>query len=266
MIVVTGATGNVGRPLVQALAGERVTAVSRRQAELPAGVRHVQADLTDPQSLTPALAGAEAIFLLNSPGFHTPGDLAKVVDLAREHGVGRAVLLSSQGAGTGRHSPALEEVVTTSGLDWTILRPGGFHTNALQWARGGRYAAPFADVALPSIDPADIAAVAAVVLRSPEHAGQTYELTGPAPISPREQAAAIADAIGGEFPFVELTREEAKAALTQHMPEPVAEATLVILGTPLPAEQKVSADVPRLLGRPAVSFADWARRNVVAFR
>lgn len=268
MIVVTGATGNVGRPLVRALAsaGEQVTAVSRRAAEVPAGVRHVQADLTDPQSVTPALAGADAVFLLNSPGFHAPGDLEKVVDLAREHGIGRAVLLSSQGAGTGRHSPALEEVVTRSGLAWTLLRPGGFHSNALQWVQDGTYAAPFADVALPTIDPDDIAAVAAVVLRSPGHAGRTYELTGPAPISPRAQAAAIAAALGAELPFAELTRAEAKAAMVRYMPEPVAEATLVILGTPFPAEQRVSPDVPRLLGRPATTFADWAKRNVMAFR
>jgi uncharacterized protein YbjT (DUF2867 family) len=268
MIVVTGATGNVGSPLVRALAeaGEQVTAVSRRAAEVPAGVRHVQADLTDPQSLTPALAGADVVFLLNSAGFHTPGDLEKVVAAIREQGIGRVVLLSSQGVGTGRHSPALEEVVQRSGLDWTILRPGGFHSNALQWIHGGTYAAPFADVALPSIDPADIAAVAAVVLRSPDHIGQTYELTGPALISPREQAAAIAGALGTEFPFVELTAAQAKEGMVRHMPEPVADATLVILSTPWPAEQRVGEDVSRLLGRPAAPFADWSRRNVAAFR
>jgi uncharacterized protein YbjT (DUF2867 family) len=261
MIVVTGATGNVGRPLVRLLAaaGERVTAVSRRPAEVPAGVRHVLADLTDAQGLAPALDGAEVVFLLNSPGFHTPDDQRKVVDVVRSHGVGRVVLLSSQGVGTGRHPAVLEEVVRESGLDWTILRPGAFHSNALQWIHGGTFAAPFADVALPSIDPADIAEVAAGVLRSADRSGQVHELTGPAPVSPREQAAAVG------LPFVELTATQAKEAMLHHMPEPVADATLAILGAPTPEEQRVSEEVPRLLGRPAASFAEWARRNVAKF-
>src|SRR5262245_24103374 len=125
MIVVTGATGNVGRPLVRALAeaGEQVTSVSRHAAAL--GVRHVEADLTDPASLAPAVDGARAVFLLTSAELHATGDLGEVMDVLRDKGIGRVVLLSSQGVGSGRHSPALEEAVTSSGLDWTILRAGG---------------------------------------------------------------------------------------------------------------------------------------------
>jgi uncharacterized protein YbjT (DUF2867 family) len=271
MIVVTGATGNVGRPLVRLLveAGEEVTAVSRREGEVPAGVRHVLADLTDPHSLTPALEGADTVFLLTSGDFHATGDLGKVVDVLRDNGIGRVVLLSSQGVGTGRHAPALEEAVTGAQLDWTILRPSGFYSNAMQWADAVRttrtIAAPFADVALPAIDPDDIAAVAAAVLRTPGHSGQTYELTGPVPVSPREQATAIGDALGEPVRFVELTHAEAKEFMLRFMPEPVADSTLSILGTPLPEEQRVSPDVRRLLDRPAHTFAEWARRNIAAF-
>lgn len=269
MIVVTGATGNVGRPLVRMLveAGEEVTAVSRREGEVPAGVRHVLADLTDPHTLTPALDGADAVFLLTSGDFHATGDLGKVVDVLRDNGIGRVVLLSSQGVGTGRHAPTLEEAVTE--LDWTILRPSGFYSNAMQWADAVRttrtIAAPFADVALPAIDPADIAAVAATVLRTPGHSGQTYELTGPAPVSPREQAAAIGDALGEPVRFVELTHAEAKELMLRFMPELVADSTLSILGTPLPQEQRVSPDVQRLLNRPARPFTEWAKQNIAAF-
>jgi uncharacterized protein YbjT (DUF2867 family) len=210
------------------------------------------------------------VFLLTSGEFHAGGDLGKVVDVVRDAGVGRVVLLSSQGVGSGRHSPALEEAVMDSGLDWTILRGGGFHSNALQWAESVRssrtVAAPFPDVALPTVDPADLAAVAAIVLRTSGHSGQTYELNGPAPVTPREQAAAIGDAIGEPVRFVELTRAQAREALLRFMPEPVADATLGALGEPTPAERQVSADVPRLLGRSARTFGEWAKRNMAAFQ
>jgi uncharacterized protein YbjT (DUF2867 family) len=126
--------------------------------------------------------------------------------------------------------------------------------------------APFADVALPVIDPADIADVAAVVLRDDRHAGRTYELTGPAPISPRQRAEAIGAALGEPVRYVELSREEAKAQMLQFMPEPVADSTLAILGEPTAVEQRVSPDVERLLGRPARTYSDWVARHVAAFR
>jgi uncharacterized protein YbjT (DUF2867 family) len=269
MIVVTGATGNVGRPLVAALAEARedVTAVSRgiAAADVPAGVRVHRADLSDPRELEPALDGAAALFLLTTGAFDPA-----VLELARAAGVGRVVLLSSQGVGTGRHPADLEEAVIRSGLDWTVLRPGGFHSNTLMWAGSVRtqrvVAAPFGDVALPTIDPADIAAVAAAALREPGHAGRTYTLTGPEAVSPRQQAAAIAAALGEPVRFVEQTRAEAKAQLVAFMPEPMADHTLDILGTPTPAEQRVSPDVARVLGRAPGSYAEWAARNVAAFR
>ncbi|MGW6911660.1 NAD(P)H-binding protein [Streptomyces sp. NPDC054940] len=277
MIVVTGATGNVGRPLVRALvdAGERVTAVSRRISarDVPAGTgtRHHQADLAEPGSLAPALDGAEALFLLTSGDFMAAGgDLGAVLDVVRDSGVRRVVLLSSQGVGTGDHPPVLEDAVRASGLEWTMLRPGGFHSNTLQWAdliRARReVAAPFGDVALPTVDPADIAEVAAVALREPGHDGAVYELTGPAALSPRQQTAAIEEALGEAVRFVELTRAEARERMLGFMLEPVVESTLDLLGAPPAALRRVSPDVERVLGRPARSFAEWAGRHVEAFK
>ncbi|MFI6009268.1 NAD(P)H-binding protein [Streptomyces sp. NPDC051243] len=275
MIVVTGATGNVGRPLVRALveAGEQVTAVSRRISarDVPAGTRHHQADLTDPERLAPALDGAKALFLLTSGEFlASGGDLTAVLDAVRGSGIRRVVLLSSQGVGTGDHPPVLEDAVKASGLEWTMLRPGGFHSNALQWAdmiRARReVAAPFGDVGLPTVDPADIAEVAAQALREPGHDGEVYELTGPAPVSPRQQTAAIEAALGEAVRFVELTRAEARERMLGFMPEPVVESTLDMLGAPSDALRRVSPDVERVLGRPARSFAEWAGRSVGAFK
>ncbi|MEU6847583.1 NAD(P)H-binding protein [Streptomyces sp. NPDC046716] len=281
-ITVTGATGNVGQPLLQALAASgraRVTAVSRREpaAPLPEGTGHRAADLTRPETLGPAFDGAEALFLHDSGAdAHRIGP-HDIVGAAKAGGVRRIVLLSSQGVETrpdsashGGVARALEDAVRGAGLDWTVLRPGGFASNAWAWAESVRLrrtvAAPFGDVGLPVIDPADIAEVAAAALLSEAHAGRTYVLTGPAPTTPRERAAAIGAALGEPVRFVEQTRAEARAEMLAFLPEPVVETTLDILGAPNAAEQRVGPDVERVLGRPARTFAQWAERNAAAFR
>ncbi|OXM48433.1 NmrA family transcriptional regulator [Amycolatopsis thailandensis] len=272
MIVVTGATGNVGRRLVETLAaeGEEVTAVSRRisPADVPAGVWTVQADLAKADGLKEVFAGADRVFLLTSGEFMAAGgDVAEVVAAAGEAAI---VLLSSQGVGSGRHASVFEEAVKASSPEWTVLRPGGFASNAFQWAPAIRddrvVAAPFGDVALPVIDPADIADVAAAVLRGSGHHGRTYVLTGPEPVSPRQQAAALGDALGEPVRFAELSEDEARAAMSEFMPPVVVEATLAILGRPTEDERRVSPDVERLLGRPGRTFAEWAARNAAAFK
>ncbi len=273
VIVVTGATGNVGRTLVRMLigAGERVTAVARRitEADVPQGVRVVAADLGDVEGLRPALDGAEAVFLLVAGE-----DPQGIVEAAKSAGVRRLVLLSSQGVGTRpevyAHAGRFEAAVRGSGLAWTILRSGGMASNALAWAEPVRLhrtaAAPFGDVGLPFIDPDDVAAVGAAALREQGHDGATYNLTGPAPVTPRERAAALAEALGEPVRFVEQSREEAHAQMAQFMPLPVVEGTLAILGEPTPEERRVSPDVERTLGRPAHGFREWAARNAAAFR
>lgn len=273
MIVITGATGNVGGELVRLLAaaGGQVTAVSRRAPEraLPGGVRHHRADLADPESLRPALAGADALFLLVAG--EDPG---AVLGVAAESGVRRVVLLSSQGVGTRpeqyRHPAAFEDAVRRSGFEWTILRSGGLGSNAFAWAESIRThrtaAAPFGDVGLPTVDPADVAEVAAVVLRADGHAGRTYELTGPERVTPRERAEAIAGAIGEPVRFVEQSAAQARAQMLTFMPEPAVEGTLSILGAPVAAEVAVSPAVERILGRAPRPFAAWADRAAPAFR
>ncbi|MFI5687086.1 SDR family oxidoreductase [Streptomyces sp. NPDC051636] len=279
MIVVTGATGNVGRTLVRLLAeagegtGERVTGVARRitEADVPPGVRAVAADLGEAESLRPALEGARALFLLVAGE-----DPEGIVGAAKAAGVRGLVLLSSLGAGTRpqvyAHAARFEAAVRESGLQWTILRSGGLASNAFAWAEPVRRhrtaAAPFADVGLPFVDPDDVAAVGAAVLRSegPVHAGATYTLTGPAPTTPRERAAAIAEALGEPVRFVEQTREEAEAQMAAFMPLPVVRGTLAVLGDPTPEERQVRPDVERVLGRAPRTFAEWAVRNAGAFR
>ncbi|MEV4997951.1 SDR family oxidoreductase [Streptomyces niveus] len=279
MIVVTGATGNIGRPLTQALAeaGEQVTAVSRHTAAVPDGVRHVVADLAEPAGLRPALDGAKALFLLLSGDLHATGAApADIIGEAASAGVRRVVLLSTLGVVTRPFGQtrmamrALEDTLRESGLEWAILRPGGFASNALWWAESVRarqvVAAPFGDTGVPVIDPADIAAVAAACLLEDRHTGGAYELTGPEVITPRRQTEAIAAALGTPVRFHQLTREEAKAAMSRSMPAELADDTLDILGSPSPAESRVSPDVERILGRAPRPFPDWAARHVAAFR
>ncbi|MFE2136528.1 NAD(P)H-binding protein [Streptomyces sp. NPDC059466] len=280
MIVVTGATGNVGRPLIEALteAGEQVVAVSRRPLPSPAeGVRHAQADLGNARSMRPVLEGADAFFILLAGELLGHGEAAtELLTAAADAGVKRVVLLSSQinatrpGVASHGRLREFEEAVRGSGLDFTILRAGGFASNAFAWAESVRadrtVFAPFGDVALPVVDPADIAAAAAVVLREDGHAGRTYELTGPEAITPRRQAEVIAEATGDEVTFVELTREAAHAHMAQFMPEEVIPGTLDILGEPLSAEQRVSPDVERILSRPATPFSGWVARSLPAFK
>ena len=280
MIVVTGATGNVGRPLVRALAaaGEQVTAVSRGIPGTPApeGVRNRQADLNDAESLRPLLDGADALFLHDGGGGVRGFSVSDILDAAKAGGVGRVVLLSSQGVGTRPESAshgvvgrAREDEVRQSGLEWTILRAGGFDSNAFAWAGSVRtrrtVSAPFGDIGLPTVDPDDIAEVAAAVLRGQGHDGRVYELTGPAVSTPRQKAGVIGAALGEPVRFVEQSADEARAQMLQFIPEPVVETTLEILGAPTAAELRISPDIERILGRPARTFAVWAERNIAAF-
>ncbi|MEU5915344.1 NAD(P)H-binding protein [Streptomyces sp. NPDC047141] len=277
MIVVTGATGNVGRTLVELLAaaGEDVTAVSRRPAEgLPAGVAHRRGDLADVDGLKSVFDGAEAVYLLVA-GLGEELRPREIVAAAVTCGVRRIVLQSSQVVGTRTGSAsheilrAFETAVRESGVAWTVLRPGGFASNAFLWAdpvRSARtVAAPFADVALPVVDPADIAEVAAAALRDPAHAGRTYVLTGPVAVSPRDQVGALADALGAAVEFVPQSAGEARAQLVRFLPAAAVDGMLSVLGAPSDEERRVSPDVERVLGRSPRPFSAWAERNVSAF-
>ncbi|NNH71626.1 hypothetical protein HLB23_17425 [Nocardia uniformis] len=126
--------------------------------------------------------------------------------------------------------------------------------------------APFGDVGVPFIDPEDIAAVAAAVLRADGHAGRTYVLNGPVPETPRERAGILGELLGEPVRFVEQTADEARAQMLTNMSPDAVETTLAILGDPTAEELRISPDVEQILGRAPRPFAAWAQRHIAAFR
>jgi uncharacterized protein YbjT (DUF2867 family) len=275
MIVVTGATGNVGGEIVRALAGagQPVRAVVRQGKEpvLPAGVEAVAGDLNRPDTLGPALAGARGLFLL--PGYE---GMDTTLALARESGVERVVLLSGGSAAGGELSNAVsrymilsERAVRDSGLAWTFLRPAAFMTNAYQWLpqlrAGDVVRAPFAGVRIASIDPADIAAVAAVALTSDGHAGQAYPLSGPEAHLPAERLRILGEVLGRELRFEAEPDEEARARMLGEMPEPYVDAFFSFYADGTLDESVVHPTVERVLGRPPRTFREWATDNAGRF-
>jgi uncharacterized protein YbjT (DUF2867 family) len=277
MILVTGATGNVGGELVRALAAtdEEPRALVRDdgQARLPAGVEAVAGDLNRPETLSPALAGVRGLFLL--PGYRDmPGLLAE----ARQARVEHVVLLSSGAAADGDTSNAVsrymidsEDVVRGSGLAWTILRASGFMSNALRdWLPQLRaddvVRAPFADVRVASVDPLDIGAVATEAFGDRAHQGQVYRLTGPEALLASEQVATLAAALGRELRFEAQTDAEARAEMSASMPAEYVDAFFNYFAEGAYDDSQVLPTVQELTGRLARTFEQWAAAHADAFR
>jgi uncharacterized protein YbjT (DUF2867 family) len=276
MFLVSGATGNVGGELVRALVGadEQVRALTHGDspAALPSGVEVVTGDLNEPDSLSSGLSGARGVFLLSGYA-DMPGLLSKIADA----GVERVVLLSS-GAVVGgdianavvRYNVISEAAVRDSGVPWMILRPSGFHANALQWvpqlAAGDVVREPFADVPIACIDPLDIAAVAALALSGPDHDGATYRLTGPEPNLPADRIRVLADILGRELQLEPLANAEARAQMSASMPPEYVDAFFSFFADGTYDDSVVHPTVQQLLGRPPRSFELWALAHADAFR
>jgi uncharacterized protein YbjT (DUF2867 family) len=276
VLLVTGATGNVGREVVAALAarGEDVRAVVRdpARASAPAGVELVQGDLELPESLTPALAGARGVFLLG--GWSDMPGLARRIERA---GVERVVLLTSRSVVGGRADNPVtrmwldaEAAVRATGLAWTLLRPSGYQSNALRWLpqlqQGDVVRAPWPDVAIAAIDPADIAAAAAVALTEPGHAGEAYSLSGPEPLTPADQVATLAGVLERPLRYEPLSDEEARVAMAADTPEPYIEAFLRFYSAGEFDDSPVLDTVERITSRPPRTFAKWARAHAAELR
>ena len=278
MILITGANGVVGRRVTDMLLqeGAAVAAVTRGLGEAPSpeGVKVVSGDLFSPQWIEPELEGVEAIQL--SPRATGPG-LAELVKLAERQGVRRLVLLSATTveypAGEARFAAQFkfaEDLVTGSGLEWTVLRLADFAANALAWApqlkAGDVVRGAYGRAASSPIYEADIAAVAVRALRGTVPAETVSTLTGPQSLDQHEKVRLIGAATGRALSFQELPPEQVRQGLlAQGLPEEVPARLLGSLADYSERPGPTTGTVEDLLGRPALTFADWARDHAAAF-
>lgn len=278
MIMVTGATGTVGREVVKLLLAEgaEVAAVTRdRTAAFPEGVQPVGGDPSNPQSFTSALDGVEAVLL--SP--RAVGDAsAELLALAGERGVRRVVVLSAvtveYGGGFRRFAEefeAVEAAARASGLSWTFVRCADFAANALAWApqirATGVVRGAYGDAATSPIHQRDIAEVAVRALLDPAHAGRAYAITGPESLTQYDKARVIGEAIGRKLTFEEIPPERLRQALlAQGLPEDVPDRLIGYAAACLKQPGPTTDTVARLLGRPALTFAAWAAEHADAFQ
>jgi uncharacterized protein YbjT (DUF2867 family) len=277
MILITGATGNVGRPLVtQLLArGAKVRAISRHPdtAGLPYGAEVVDADPSRPESLDGCFDGVTAIFL-NARAIKTAA--SKVLALAKRAGVVRAVALAAGNVDEdhvrqpsrwrGDFNAELEQAVIASGLEWVSLRPNEYASNFLGlWApqlrNGNVIRAPYGASQHAPIDERDIAAVAVEALLTDRLLGQKVPLTGPRSQSARELADTLAEALEEVPP--ELARQ---AMLAQGFPEGFVTGYLLLQADAVDRPALVTHTVGEILGRPATDFATWAADHAESFR
>jgi uncharacterized protein YbjT (DUF2867 family) len=284
MILVTGATGGVGRLLVDLLVSEgaEVRAVTRDPggATLPAAVEVVRGDPSRPGTIVPHLHGVTAVFL--HP--RTVGEAAdELLALAGERGARRVVALSAMNVDDpfddqpsryrGDRNKEAEDAAVASGLEWTSLRAGSFSGNALQaWGaqiRAGdvvRYV--YAGFREAPIDERDLAAVGVHALLTDELVDRRVELTGPRSLSHAEMVAVIGDVIGRPLRYEEIPLEAAKRGMVRGgLPGPFVEAVMARYAKHASrAQYPPTGEVEKILGRPARTFAEWAADHADAFR
>ncbi|TDZ97982.1 NAD(P)H azoreductase [Mycobacteroides salmoniphilum] len=264
-VLVTGATGNIGRKVVDHLValgvGDiRALTTSPEKAALPDGVTPVLGYLGKPESLAGVFDGVERMYL--AP---LPSTAVDVLELARAAGVGHVVALAGDASWWAEQAAAVEN----SGVGWTQLGPGEFMENYAMWAeqinRTGAVHEPERHVAQSPIAMDDIARVAAVVLGSgDEHLGKRYPITGPEAVTRQQLVQTIADVAGVEARYVISSPEEAVRELRPTMGDR-AQWYVETLTDPA-FEQPANTLVAELTGYPGTTFAQWVADNVGLFR
>ena len=283
MLLVTGATGTIGRPLIDALLnqGAKVRAITRnpQAAGLPAEVEVVEGDLSRPDTIAPFLEGVTALFLHPRAVGTAAGEL---LALAREQGVQRVVALSAINVDdpldqqpsryNGDRNKEVEDAAVASGLAWVSLRASSFAANTLRaWGaqiRAGdvvRY--PYADFAEALIHERDLAEVGARALLSDDLVGRRLELTGPQSLTHEEMVATIGEVIGQA---AALPGDPAGGGQAGHgpagFPEPFVEALMARYAREVGQPAPVTGEVEKILGRPARTYAEWVADHADAFR
>ena len=286
MILVTGATGTVGRPLVDLLAsqGVKVRAVTHnpQSADLPAGVEAAAGDLSRPGTIAPLLDGVTALFLHPRAAALTAREL---LALARQRGVQRVVALSAMNVDDdldtqpsryqGDRNKEVEDAAVASGLEWVSLRASFFASNALRaWGDqirvGDVVYGPYAAFTESPIHERDLAEVASRALRGDEpvaRRGRRLQLTGPRSLTHQQMVAIIGEVIGRPLRYQEIPPAAAEQGMvTQGIPAPFVHALLARYARELPQAAPVTGEVERILGRPALTYAEWVADHAAAFQ
>ncbi|MGY0235853.1 NAD(P)H-binding protein [Longispora urticae] len=257
--LVIGATGKVGRRVLDLLAGQGLPTRAGSRRSDPAF------DWDSPGTWADALAGVGNLCVSYFPDLAAPGAPAAIEALtaaAVEAGVGRFVLLSGRGE---RNAQLCERIVQESGLDHTLLRASWFAQNfseghLLEPVLGGVVALPAGQVAEPFVDVDDIAEVALAALTDDRHSGKLYELTGPRLLTFAEAAAEISAAAGRQVSYVPVTSEEFRAALTEAAGPEYADLLTGLCAEVLDGRNaSVAHGVREALGRGPRDFGDFCR-------
>ncbi|MFE2288762.1 SDR family oxidoreductase [Streptomyces sp. NPDC059443] len=279
MILVTGATGTIGREVVRKLPADLAVRLMARDpariAGAPPKAETVRGDYDDPQSLKRVLRGVSTVFLVtNRVG---RDDDRRFIQTAWSAGVRHIVKLSAAAVADSRAADMItrwqrgnEELLRGSGMEWTLLRPRSFMSNAVSWAASIRsdnvVRALYGSSANSSVDPRDIAEVAVRALTEDGYEGRTLTLTGPEAITAAEQTAQLSEVLGRPLRFEELGPEQARAELRGRYPDPIVEALLESAERQREgAKVQVESTVPGLTGRPAGTFRRWAGDHLSAF-
>lgn len=267
LTLVTGGTGKTGRRVAARLTERGVPVrIGSRSAATPF-------DWEDRDTWDAALAGVRAAYIAYVPDLAVPGagDVIRAfTSRAAAAGVQRLVLLSGRGE---PEAEACERIVLDApGIDATIVRASWFLQNFSESFLqpsivAGEVALPVSPaIREPFIDADDIAEVAAAALTQDGHAGEVYEVTGPASLTFAEAAAEIGAATGREVSYVELTLEQFTGALVaEGVPADDIELLSYLFTEVLDGRNASTADgVQRALGRPPRDARSWARTEAGA--
>jgi uncharacterized protein YbjT (DUF2867 family) len=278
-ILVTAATGTVGREVIKQLALQDVhvragvhSIIKGENLKRLPGVEIVEFDFRNPDSLHAAFTHVDRLMLITPLSEEQLEMTRNLVDEAKRQGVKHIVKLSALGAGAepgiqlGRWHREMERYVEESGIPYTILRPAGFMQNLVNHCADtikheGKFYMPVGDGKVSFIDTRDIAAVAVEALTADNHAGNIYELTGPETYSHQEMAGMLAEATGKEITFVDVSEDAARnAMLSRHTPEPIADALLELYAAHKAGKSaRVTDTVQQVTGREPHTFRQFAK-------
>ena len=280
MILITGASGNVGSEVLkQAAPGGLKLRAAYQSADkakaAPAGVETVLMDYGQPETIRQALQGVERVFLVGPPTAKVAEMEGNLVREAKKIGTKHIVKLSAMG-GRGATFPSLhrdsEEIIEASGIPFTFLRANGFMQNSVNYdaptirTKNAIYAAQ-GDGAVSQVDVRNLATAAVKVLAGTGHEGKAYSLTGPEALTNSQVAEKLSRVTGREIRYVDLPAAEMKKALlAAGVPEWSADALLNLQAMyKAGGASMVDPTLEQLMGRKATRFDAFARDYAAAF-